>query len=158
MSLTKRFPGNDQEKPTYSPHIHSDFQVFTATTFLPEATLVAKLFWQAFCSYLSLCWYPVLEHCGLCCKHYVIMSFSVIKVTASISSLHFFSWGKRNPRYKTSVGNWHHGYWRTNDTILNFKMKGYWWQNSLVSPFKGQQVTSRKLEWLFKWSVNTSCA
>ena len=73
MSLTKRSPRNDQEKPTYSPHIHSDFEVFTATTFLPEATLVAKLFQQAFCSYLSLCWYPVSEHCGLCCKHYVII-------------------------------------------------------------------------------------
>lgn len=52
------------------------------------------------------------------------------------------------------MGNWHHGYWRTNGTILNFKMKeGYWWQNSLASTFKGQQLTSWKVEWFFKWSI-----
>lgn len=39
---------------------------------------------------------------------------------------HIYKRDKRNLRYKTSVGNWHSGYWRTNDTILNFKMKeGY---------------------------------
>lgn len=70
----------------------------------------------------------------------------------------FPNWGKRNPRYKTSVGNWHHGYWRTNDTILSFKMKeGSWGQNSLASASKGQQATVCRLQWFFKWPVNTSC-
>lgn len=69
-----------------------------------------------------------------------------------------FLTGERNPRYKTSVGNWQHGYWRTNDTILNFKMKeGSWGQNSLASTFKGQQATVCRLRWFFKWFVNTSC-
>ena len=83
---------------------------------------------------------------------------SVIKVTARISSLHFSNKGKetQDTRHQWEIGT---VYWRTNDTILHCKMKGgYWWQNSLASTFKGQQVTSCKLEWFFKWSVNTSSA
>ena len=92
---------------------------------------------EKLCNYMGFLWskLPHLFH------HYTILT------------------GERSPRYKTSVGNWHCGYGRTNDTILNFRMKeGKWWQNPRASTFEGQQVTSQKLEWFFKGSVNTSCA
>lgn len=58
-----------------------------------------------------------------------------------------FPAGKRNPRYKTSVGNGQCGYWRTNDTTSHFRMKAeYRWQHLSASTMKGQQVTSQKVE------------
>lgn len=104
-------------------------------------------------------WGPASEHRGLRWKHYVITRAFCARSSLIYFITTLFHCGKRNPRYKTPVGNWHWGSWRTSDTILNFKMKGEcWWQNSLDSAFEGQRVTSQKVEWSFQGSVNTSCA
>lgn len=161
MSLTKDFIELTRD----DNHVHVNILLLvTASSFaepmLPSAPSHTQDSLTSCCSFLSLCWCPVSEHCGLCCKHHVITRVCVLKSSFAyfITILFFFKTEERNPRYKTSEGNWHHRYWGTNDTILNFKMKeGSWGPNSLASTFKGQQATVCRLWWFFKWSVNTSC-
>lgn len=123
----------------------------------PGAVLIAKRLWQAFCSCLSLHRYPASKRCGACWKPSVITWAFCAQSYLTCFITMLFQRGKRNPRYKTSVGNGQCGYWRTNDTTSHFRMKAeYRWQHLSASTMKGQQVTSQKVEWFFKRSKNIS--
>lgn len=99
---TKLSPRNDQEKSTYSPYIHSDFQVFMATPLLRNSPVLdLKL--------RSLPYFPhkpftLTYHCvDIQCQNIVdcagktmqLHGLSVIKVTSPISSLHYTNRGKK---------------------------------------------------------------